>query len=67
VERTGHERIAVSTASPGPPFTTTLGSTRMDDAEIYRRRLVRTHLVPDVVFAFHHREEIGPRMLARIA
>jgi len=22
---------------------------------------------PDFVFAFHHREEIGPRMLARIA
>ena len=22
---------------------------------------------PDVVFAFHHREEIGPKMLARLA
>ena len=30
------------------------------------RTLVR-HDWPDVVFAFHDKEEIGPRMLARIA
>ena len=30
-------------------------------------RVLERHGWPDVVFAFHDRDEIGPRMLARLA
>jgi predicted RNA binding protein YcfA (HicA-like mRNA interferase family) len=35
--------------------------------DVGSHRVLSRHGWPDFVFAFHDREEIGPRMLARIA
>jgi hypothetical protein len=37
------------------------------DADLERMSREQIRFSPDFVFAFHDREEIGPRMLSRIA
>ncbi len=51
----------------GPPRSGGFASTGVGGEAPYRFRTLSRDGWADVVFAFHDEEEIGPRMMARIA
>ena len=61
-----HESVALNEGTIGPGSSFRIGWS-------IKRQSVTSHRVlsrpgwPDFVFAFHDKEEIGPRMLSRIA